>query len=103
MQDAHSFIDRALYSNLNGRWRVPLGVELSVSATEQIGEIYFYSYSSNPRIWMSLATKKRKYSEEYLKFGFMNIMDKGVEKPQCVICDKILGVDSLRPRKKIRM
>ena len=26
-------------------------------------------------------------------------MDKGVEKPQCVICDKVLGVDSLRPSK----
>ena len=48
---------------------------------------------------MSSATKKRKYSQEYLKLGFTNIMDKGVEKPQCVICDKVLGVDSLRPSK----
>ncbi|XP_063872897.1 zinc finger BED domain-containing protein 5-like [Scylla paramamosain] len=43
--------------------------------------------------------KKRNYDDNYLDFGFTSITDKGVVKPQCVICHKILTVESLRPSK----
>ncbi len=41
------------------------------------------------------ATKKQKYSEEYINYRFTLILADGIEKPQCVLCFK----DSLRPIK----
>ena len=43
--------------------------------------------------------KKRKYSEEYLKFGFTSIVSNGTEKPQCVLCNVVLSAESLKPSK----
>ena len=40
------------------------------------------------------SNKKRNYD-----FGFTSITDKGVVKPQCVICHKILTAKLLRPSK----
>ncbi|XP_045109119.1 zinc finger BED domain-containing protein 5-like [Portunus trituberculatus] len=45
------------------------------------------------------SNKKRNYDDNYLDFGFTSITDKGVVKPQCVICHKILTAESLRPSK----
>uniref|UniRef100_K7FT67 Uncharacterized protein n=1 Tax=Pelodiscus sinensis TaxID=13735 RepID=K7FT67_PELSI len=39
---------------------------------------------------------KRKYSEDYIKFGFTCQEKGGVDLPQCVICFKILGNDSMK-------
>src|SRR6218665_3345175 len=33
-----------------------------------------------------LSVKKRKYSDEFLKYGFTSVVVAGIEKPQCVIC-----------------
>ena len=38
---------------------------------------------------------KRKFSKDYIKFGFTLILDYGEEKRQCVLCYKILGKHSL--------
>ncbi|GFU71169.1 protein FAM200B [Trichonephila clavipes] len=43
--------------------------------------------------------KSRKYSQEYLNFGFTIIEVNGEEKPLCVICSKILAADSMKPNK----
>ncbi|GFX76814.1 zinc finger BED domain-containing protein 5 [Trichonephila clavipes] len=43
--------------------------------------------------------KLRKYSQEYLNFGFTIIEVNGEEKPLCVICSKILAADSMKPNK----
>ena len=43
--------------------------------------------------------KSRKYSETYLDFGFKFIFQNGEEKPQCVICNKILVSESMLPNK----
>ena len=45
------------------------------------------------------SNKKHNYDDNYLDFGFTSITDKGVVKPQCVICHKILTAESLRPSK----
>ncbi|GFY24806.1 SCAN domain-containing protein 3 [Trichonephila clavipes] len=42
--------------------------------------------------------KSRKYSQEYLNFGF-TITEVNGEKPLCVICSKILAADSMKPNK----
>ena len=47
-----------------------------------------------------MATKrapKRAYSDDYLKFGFTSIVTEGIEKPQCVICLKVLSAESMKP------
>ncbi len=44
-------------------------------------------------------TKKRKCSEEYINYGFTSILADGIEKPQCVLCFKVLENDSMRPSK----
>ncbi len=41
----------------------------------------------------------RKYSEDYIKFGFIYIERNNVQLPQCLICYKTLGNDSLKPCK----
>ena len=42
-------------------------------------------------------TNKKTYSEYYLKFGFTSIISGGIEKPQCVICFKVLSAESMKP------
>ena len=39
--------------------------------------------------------KSREYSDTYLDFGFTFILQNGKEKPQCVICNKILASESM--------
>jgi len=46
--------------------------------------------------------RKRKYSEELLKYGFTFILNAGIEKPQCVICSEILSAESMKPNKMKR-
>lgn len=44
-------------------------------------------------------TKTRKYNSAYLSLGFTSIIIDDEEKPQCLICTKILAADSLKPSK----
>ena len=48
---------------------------------------------------MSCKNRKRSYSEAYLKWGFTSITDQSIEKPQCVICGKVLAHESMKPSK----
>ncbi|KAF2358342.1 protein of unknown function DUF4371 [Trinorchestia longiramus] len=41
--------------------------------------------------------KKRKYSDEYIKYGFTVIKRNRFHLPQCVICHTVLSNDALRP------
>ena len=45
-------------------------------------------------------SKKRKYSENYVAFGFTFVTDSdGSERPQCFLCGKVLANASLKPAK----
>ena len=46
---------------------------------------------SSKKIWA--------YSDSYIDFGFHFVVDKGVHKPQCVVCLEILANSSLKPSK----
>ena len=47
-----------------------------------------------------MATKKRKYDEEYISYGFTLTLDRdGTEKPQCFLCGKVLADSSMKPVK----
>ena len=48
---------------------------------------------------MALTSMKQTYSETFLKWGFTSIIDKGIEKPQCVLCEKVLTAESMKPSK----
>ncbi|XP_076803440.1 zinc finger BED domain-containing protein 5-like [Clavelina lepadiformis] len=50
----------------------------------------------------SIRPRKRKYCEEFLKYGFTFIVDAGIEKPQCVICNTIMSAESMKPNKMKR-
>ena len=41
--------------------------------------------------------KRRKYTEDYVQYGFTVIMKGEVMKPQCVICATILSEHSMKP------
>ena len=41
--------------------------------------------------------KKRKYLDEYIKFGFTSLLSNGVEKSQFVLCNVVLSADSMKP------
>ena len=43
--------------------------------------------------------KQRKYNKEYIKFGFTSISENGMTKPQCVLCNAVLSVESMKPSK----
>lgn len=43
--------------------------------------------------------KARKYSQDYLNFGFTSTEVNGEERPLCIICSKILATDSMKPNK----
>ncbi|XP_070599912.1 protein FAM200C-like [Erythrolamprus reginae] len=43
--------------------------------------------------------KKRKYIEDFLQYGFTSVVTAGIEKPQCVICSKVLSAESMKPNK----
>ena len=43
--------------------------------------------------------KKRSYSDSFLKYGFISIVSDGIEKPQCVLCMKVLSPESMKPSK----
>uniref|UniRef100_UPI00358EA1AE protein FAM200C-like n=1 Tax=Myxine glutinosa TaxID=7769 RepID=UPI00358EA1AE len=46
---------------------------------------------------MAMSAKKRKYQDEYIKFGFVALQKGDAEVPQCVICYKTLSNDAMRP------
>ena len=44
-----------------------------------------------------MATKKRKYNEEYISYGFTITLDReGTEKSQCFLCGKVLANSSMK-------
>ena len=46
-----------------------------------------------------MSARKRKYSDDFLKWGFTGIVDAGVERPQCVVCLQVLAHESMKPTK----
>ncbi|XP_014389407.1 PREDICTED: LOW QUALITY PROTEIN: protein ZBED8-like [Myotis brandtii] len=50
-------------------------------------------------IYLRKNVKKRKYSEDFLQYGFTSIITAGIEKPQCVICCEVLSAESTKPNK----
>ena len=40
---------------------------------------------------------KRKYNEEYIKYGFVSVQHRGECLPQCVICMKTLSNSAMKP------
>ena len=43
--------------------------------------------------------KKRSYEEAFLNFRFTSVMKNSIEKPQCMICFKVLTQESMKPSK----
>ena len=46
-----------------------------------------------------MSSKKRKYDESYMQYGFTSVIVGGVERPQSVLCNKVFNNDSMRPAK----
>ena len=46
-----------------------------------------------------MSVRKRKYSEDFLKWGFTDIVNADVERPQCVVCLEVLAHESMKPAK----
>ena len=42
--------------------------------------------------------KVRSYQPEYLKYGFVE-QSGDISRPQCILCDKVLSNESMRPSK----
>uniref|UniRef100_F6WI06 Zinc finger protein n=1 Tax=Ciona intestinalis TaxID=7719 RepID=F6WI06_CIOIN len=47
----------------------------------------------------SAKKRRRNYDESYLKFGFTYVEKDGCQHPKCVICLKVLSVESMLPSK----
>ena len=48
---------------------------------------------------MAQSRKKLRYNDSYVQFGFTVINSGGEEKPQCVLCCKVLASSALKPSK----
>ena len=60
--------------------------------------VHSYSGIYYPYLFiMASGKKKRLYSDEYIKYGFISIHINNIERPQCVICLKTLFADSMKP------
>ena len=46
-----------------------------------------------------MPSKKQSYKEAFLNFGFTSVTENSVEKPQCVVCSKVLAQESMKPSK----
>jgi hypothetical protein len=46
---------------------------------------------------------KRKYQEEFIKFGFTSIITMEEERPQCMICCEVLSNESFKVNKLIHL
>ena len=45
-------------------------------------------------------SKKRKYSEDYVQYGFTFCTENdGTQRPKCFLCDKIMCNDNMKPSK----
>lgn len=44
-------------------------------------------------------SKKRSFCEAFISHGFVNLPSAGTDRPQCVICHKVLTNESLKPSK----
>ncbi|XP_068227419.1 protein FAM200C-like [Palaemon carinicauda] len=54
----------------------------------------FCQFHSN---YVAMSAKKRKYNEDYIRFGFVSLRKGDTEVPQCVICYKTLSNDGMQP------
>ena len=54
---------------------------------------------ASPNVLPKQKAKIRKYDETYLVFGFTCTTVGNEERPQCVVCLKVLACDSLKPNK----
>ena len=52
-----------------------------------------------PSVSGTKSTRKRKYNEAFLQYGFTFIIQNGEERPLCLICNEILASESLKPAK----
>ncbi|PIK56226.1 putative protein ZBED8-like [Apostichopus japonicus] len=48
---------------------------------------------------MAWASRERQYMDKFLELGFYYVTDRGVQKPQCVICYDVLSSASMKPNK----
>ncbi len=48
------------------------------------------------------ASKRQKYDEQYIKYGFTCITINNEQHPQCVVCSEVLANDSLKPVELMR-
>ena len=46
-----------------------------------------------------MSVKKRRYNNSYIEYRFTCISNNGEERPQCVLCNKVLSNDSSKPTK----
>ena len=48
---------------------------------------------------MASASRERSYQDKFIELGFYYVTDRGVQKPQCVICYEVLSSESMKRNK----
>ncbi|XP_008189026.1 zinc finger BED domain-containing protein 5-like [Acyrthosiphon pisum] len=46
--------------------------------------------------------KKRKYNDEYVKYGFSYVGDFDYPKPKCIVCGEVLSISCMKPSLLLR-
>ena len=48
---------------------------------------------------MAGASRERPYYDKFIELGFFYLTDRGIQKPQCVICYEVLSNESMKHNK----
>ena len=78
---------------------LPMGAMPEVPPCSHSPPTSLLSLNATSHRFLAPPMSKRSYKDAFLRLAFTSIVDRGVEKPQCVICSEVLSNESLNENK----
>jgi len=75
---------------------------IHLASTSQDSAKNLMQNSENAQSSVLQKVKKRKYTDEYVKYGFSYIGDFDYPKPKCVVCGEVLSNNCMKPSLLLR-
>ena len=101
MQHESSLLVRATYCTLNkfdaAKISQSVGIILQSPAYTIFMQVLVANFSQIS--FSNMSSKKPKYDKSYIQYGFTSVIVSGVERPQRVLCNKVLSNDTMTPVK----
>jgi len=79
-----------------------VGENIHLTSTSQDLAKYLLQHTENAQSSVLQKGKKRKYTDEYVKYGFSYVGDFDYPKPKCIVCGEILSNSCMKPSLLLR-